>query len=41
MFFFAKENQKTLGCAVVNLSGERPTGNNSFLLLFFKKEGLA
>jgi hypothetical protein len=38
MFFFEKKNQKTFASAVADLSGEPPTGNKSFLVLFFKKE---
>jgi hypothetical protein len=42
MFFFEKKNQKTFMSAVAALSGKvRDSTDKSFLLLFFKKEGLS
>jgi hypothetical protein len=41
MFFFAKKNQKTFASAVADSSGmNRVSAHKSFLLLFYKKEGL-
>jgi hypothetical protein len=41
MFFFAKKNQKTFTRAVADSSGNtRDSAPKSFLLLFYKKEGL-
>jgi peptidoglycan/LPS O-acetylase OafA/YrhL len=40
MFFFEKKNQKTFGRAVADLSPAPTKRHKSFLLLFFKKEGL-
>jgi hypothetical protein len=39
MFFFEKKNQKTFDTCCVLPARRAPTGK-SFLLLFFKKEGL-
>jgi hypothetical protein len=40
-FFFEKKKQKAFMRAVADLSGDHPTGDKSFLVLFFKKELLA
>jgi hypothetical protein len=39
-FFFEKKNQKTFTGAVADSQDLHPSGNKSFLPLFFKKEGL-
>jgi hypothetical protein len=39
MFFFEKKNQKTFACWRA-LRRQRAQRDKSFLLLFFKKEGL-
>jgi hypothetical protein len=42
MFFFEKKNQKTFASAVADSSGgTRDSTSKSFLLLFYKKEGLS